>query len=117
MQEDSKTKILLILILILTKKKKENAGLPFLLGTYGVIGGPVLGIGGYFIWNPKKKKYNTSADEDAHPAPISKEVIKKVMELEDVPYQGDDYIPNVPRHVDACIINTEEETQENENTL
>ncbi len=100
-----------------TKQKYDHAYLPFLLSVYGTIAFPMFGVHGYYVYNPKKRKRNLNFEVNSPKYHISKESIESVMELKDVPYQGDDYIPNVPRHVDACIINTEEETKQNENIL
>lgn len=113
------------------KEKKDGAALPFLLNTYGVIGGLVLGVGTYSMWNLKKKKRHLDLDIDDAEHHISEESFKKVMELEDIPYQGDDYIPHskgnedtqkympfyVEKHGIIRILNNEDIEEENENRL
>lgn len=95
----------------------------------------------YYLWKPRKEKCE-NLEDDFKPH-ISEETFKRVMILKDTPYhpinaeetkgsveivhdeklgvlravenQPNTAIPNRPRSIDACIIKTEE--QENENTL
>ena len=118
-----------------SKQKFDATSLPYLLSVYGTLGFPFIGLGCYHIWNPKKKKRHLDFEVDAPKSHISKESIKRVMELEDVPYQGDDYIPHSKGSEDTQkympfydekygvirMLNNEDieeaETQENENIL
>lgn len=114
-----------------THAEWDKQAMPAAISAYGAFTMPLVTAGLYYIWKPRKKHNELENDFNLH---ISEEAFKRVMELKDMPPyrpnnaedidissvtnavkgQPDTTIPNVPRHVDACIIKTEEE---NENGL
>ena len=114
-----------------THAEWDKQAMPAAISACGAFTMPLLTAGLYYIWKPRKKHNELENDFNLH---ISEEAFKRAMELKDMPPyrpinaedidissvtnelkdQTDTKIPNVPRHVDACIIKTEEE---NENGL
>ena len=89
---------------------------------------PAFTLINYNVWVPKKKHDEDVADEEIdakHIPQIDPEVMKMVMQIKDTSYhpinaeETHTAIPNIPRSIDACIIKTEkqENQEENQNTI
>ena len=106
----------------------DKYAFPVALSSYFSAVFPAFTYLNYRLWVPKKKNDEDVADEeidDEHIPQIDPEVMKMVMQIKDTPYQPINAkethtaIPNIPRSIDACIIETEEQNnqEENQNTI
>ena len=106
----------------------DKYALPCTLTSYFSAVFPAFTLMNYNVWVPKKKHDEDVADEEIdakHILQIDPEVMKMVMQIKDTPYhpinteETHTAIPNIPRSIDACIIETEEQNnqEENQNTI
>ena len=114
-----------------TSAEWDKQAMPSAIASLSAFAMPITTLGLYCIWKPRKKYNDLEVDFEHH---ISEEAFKRVMKLKDLPPYHPinasenqickDMLKNVTHNDDTqqnCgyshLIHTEEETQENQNTL